>query len=159
MASRDEHRPERFVLVKVRENCGAALPLTAVTEVTRPLPVEAVAGAPAFVRGLTIVRGTAMPVIDLAALLGLEDAGKAERFVIVRVDTRFVAVAVNAVVDVTDLERDSLQEAPPLLRDVHGDRLEALAALDRDLLLVLRMSRLLPSDFWPIIDTATTGAP
>ena len=51
-----------------------AVPLPQVVEVVRALPIDAIPGAPAFVRGLTIVRGRAVPV----ASAGSKKAGVRE---------------------------------------------------------------------------------
>src|SRR6185436_6230529 len=41
-----------------------ALPLEHVEETMRPLAIEAIAGGPAFVRGLAVVRGAPIPAVD-----------------------------------------------------------------------------------------------
>ena len=46
-----------------------ALPLESIIETTRPLPIEPVAGAPDFVLGLSVVRGSAVPIVDAGRLL------------------------------------------------------------------------------------------
>lgn len=57
-------------LLVVRQAGGEhALPLAAVREVLHPGRVARVPGAPAYVRGLSRVRGEALPVVDLGVLL------------------------------------------------------------------------------------------
>src|SRR5215467_11854932 len=58
---------DSFLLVRVHGSL-CALPLGHVQEVLRPLPLQAVPGAPAFVCGVTVIRGGVMPVIDAAVL-------------------------------------------------------------------------------------------
>src|SRR5688500_14337406 len=41
-----------------------------VIEVMRPLPCEPLAGVPPFVLGVSVVRGSAIPVVDAARLVG-----------------------------------------------------------------------------------------
>jgi purine-binding chemotaxis protein CheW len=62
-----------------------AVPLAHTVETMRLLPVSPLGDAPPFVRGLAIIRGAAVPVVDLGALLG-EPAGAVTRLVLVRVD-------------------------------------------------------------------------
>src|ERR1700761_6326777 len=69
-----------------------ALHLDEVIETMRPLAVRPLAGTPAFVRGVTIMRGVPTPVIDVARLLGGEQADVA-RFVAVRSERGPVAFA------------------------------------------------------------------
>ncbi|MEI9986942.1 MAG: chemotaxis protein CheW [Aliidongia sp.] len=47
-----------------------ALPLDGVREAMRPLPIDTMAHAPAFVLGLSIIRGTPVPVVDAGLLAG-----------------------------------------------------------------------------------------
>ena len=42
-----------------------ALPVGVVIETLRPLPLEPIAGAPAFVTGPAIIRGEPVPVVEL----------------------------------------------------------------------------------------------
>ena len=79
-----------------------AVPLAQVSEVMRPLPVEQLAGAPAGVAGLALIRGQPTPVIDLSSLLprdedeeAREPAGAA-RFVTLRVGGRQIGLRVGA---------------------------------------------------------------
>jgi purine-binding chemotaxis protein CheW len=64
-----------------------AVPLAHAVETMRLLPVSPLADAPPFVRGLAIIRGQAVPVVDLGALLG-EPAVAVTRLVLVRVEER-----------------------------------------------------------------------
>ena len=108
----------------------------------RPLPIEALAGVP-FVLGASIVRGAPVPVVDVAALLGLE-AGEASRFVIVRAGGRRVALLVDAVMDVAALPPEASAAMPPLLAGV-SEAATALGRLDRALLVVLDTARVVPA--------------
>jgi len=119
-----------------------ALPLEHAVETMRPLAVEPVVGAPPFVRGLAVVRGEPLPVVDAARLLGLQE-GPIGRFVTVAVGVRRVALAVDAVVGVRRFPPGSLRALPPLLHEAAGDVVDAIGLLDSALLLVLRSARLL----------------
>jgi chemotaxis signal transduction protein len=46
-----------------------AIPIEQVIEVMRPLPVETISGIPSFVSGLSVIRGSPVPVIDTGLLL------------------------------------------------------------------------------------------
>jgi purine-binding chemotaxis protein CheW len=125
-----------------------ALPLTAVSETMRRLEVRAIAPCPAFVEGLTLVRGVAMPLVNLARLLGQLESAPAVRFVHVTTGSRSVAVGVDEVVGVRLIEVGSASDFPPLLGGVREQFVDALTTLDRELLLVLSSARLLPESTW-----------
>ena len=125
-----------------------ALPLASVSETMRPLAFSAIAGAPPFVKGLSLIRGTPTAVVDLGRLIGGESSERTTRFVTVVTGERSVALAVDAVLGIRDLPVGALGAAPPLLRDAAMDALEAVGRLDAELLVVLRASRLLVDRAW-----------
>jgi purine-binding chemotaxis protein CheW len=121
-----------------------ALPIAEVVETCRPLPVQPIAGAPAFVRGVTVLRGAPVPVVDLAALLGAGGEARGARLVVLRAGARQVALEVDEVIGATPLDASALAASPPLLREAVGGHLEALGALDGALLGVIDAARLVP---------------
>lgn len=134
----DTARPLLLARVGTRL-CG--FPVEDVVETMRPLPVETVANAPAFVRGLAIIRGAPTPVVDTAALLGASSGG-ITRFVVVRAGTRPVALAVDAVIDVRSISAAELAELPPLARAADPVAVAKVGMVDAELLVVLEAARI-----------------
>ncbi len=124
-----------------------ALSIEQVIETMRPLPVAPLAGTPAFVRGAAVIRGAAVPVVDLASFLGVHASAEPKRLVLVRCGPRAAALAVDAVLGVTSVDPAGAGRAP-LLEGGAAGAVEALGALDRDLLLVLRAARIVPEEAW-----------
>jgi purine-binding chemotaxis protein CheW len=124
-----------------------AVPLIHVAETMRPLPVEPISGAPAFVRGISIIRGVPTPVVDLGLVLGAP-GGVAGRFVTLRLGDRQVALSVETVLGVRDLDRSTIQELPPLLQEASNDFIEAIGTLDSRMLVVMRAAWELPDEVW-----------
>jgi purine-binding chemotaxis protein CheW len=130
------------------------VPIEQVVETMRPLPAERLSGAPDFVRGVSVIRGVAVPVVDVGRLVGGE-ASRAGRFVTVRAAQRTVALAVDRVDGVCALPPESFQALPPLLGSSRAEIVEAIGRLDRELLLVLRGAHLVPDHLWQL--TAETA--
>ena len=126
-----------------------ALPLTHVIETMRPLPIEPLAGAPPYVRGISVIRGEPVPVVDVARLL-CGDESAPSRLVTIAVGDRKVALTVDSVLGVRAVPAGSFQALPPLLEGV--DLVSAIGILDAELMLVLQGARLLPDDFWAALD-------
>jgi purine-binding chemotaxis protein CheW len=124
-----------------------AVPLTHVTEIMRPLSVEPISDVPSFVKGISIIRGIPTPVVDLGALLGMPN-GVAGRFVTLRVGERQVALSVDSVLGVRELDVSKIGELPPLLQGASKDAIEAMGTLDKQLLLVLCAGWELPDQVW-----------
>lgn len=129
-----------------RSTC--AVPLAHVVETMRPQPAAPLAGGPAFVTGVAVIRGVATPVVDLRRLLGADEPAAPGRFVTLRAAQGQVAVAVDAVVGVSDLGAAQLGELPPLLAGAASEVASAIGTRDAGLLVVLRAARLVPAEVW-----------
>ena len=138
--------PHSYLLVRCRAWL-CALPLAEVIETLRPLPLQPVAGAPAFVRGLSLVRGELVPVVELALLLGAE-GGAPGRLVVVRAATRRLALAVDAVLRIVPHEQLPSRSVAPLLSKALPAQVTALAVLDGAALAVLESTSVLPEEAW-----------
>jgi purine-binding chemotaxis protein CheW len=146
-----------FVLV-VRINsqlCGFAI--EHVIETMRPLEVDSLPGMPPFVRGLSVVRGSPVPVVELAVLLG-EEAGLTRRWVLLRVGERRVAVAVTEVLGLHRIAESAFRAFPPLLEQTLAGLVLAVEQRDREFLLVLQSNRLMPEDAWRTLEQREVGA-
>lgn len=137
---------ESFLVCRVGA-LACAVPLRQVIETMRPLPTETMSGAPAFVTGLALIRGEAVPVVDAGLLVG-GCAGEPTRLVTLRVGGRTVALAVDLVVGVVRLLPSSLGELPPLLEGADVQSVSSVGRLDAELLVVLQSGRILPESTW-----------
>jgi purine-binding chemotaxis protein CheW len=135
-------------LVVAIGQCFLALPVSSVIETMRPLPIDPMSGLPPFVLGLSVIRGTGVPVLDLAIVLGLKGSGEVSRFVAVKIGEQTIALAVNAVVGLHELDNTHLDELPALLGSANADVVDAIGVLDAQLLFLLRAGRLLPPEVW-----------
>ena len=138
----DEVASSPWLLCRVGAHL-CAFPLSLVIEILRIPPVEVLGGAPRFVRGVCILRGSPVPVIDAALLLG-EAHAEAKRMVAVRANSRTVALLVESVLGVRTIEAVSCQDLPPLLHDCAADAVSAIGTLDTELLLFLGAARIVP---------------
>jgi len=104
-----------------------------------------IAQAPIFIKGVTNLRGTIVPIVDLRLKLGCEHAHYTASTVVVilNLNGRIVGVVVDSVSDVMALPPDSLRPAP----DVHGaidqDAVLGLGALGERMLILLDIDKLM----------------
>jgi purine-binding chemotaxis protein CheW len=119
-----------------------ALPLAHIVEVMRPLPVEPLVDAPAFLRGLSVIRGAPVAVIDLGHLLGQTKTAPT-RLVTVRVGGRVLGLAVAEVIAVRREDEVGLHGPVPLLGQVAHEAVSSIGALDSEALLFLEELRVL----------------
>jgi purine-binding chemotaxis protein CheW len=135
------------VLVVAAGSRRCALPLDGVDEVLRPLATQALPGSFAALRGLSVIRGAALPVIDLAALLD-GDLGRPERFVVVDCGQRRAALAVESVPGLRLVRREAAPGLSSLFEEARGGLVAGVSVTDQDLLWILNLPRLIPDGLW-----------
>lgn len=129
----------------------SALPIEHVIEIMRMLPLEQLAGAPRYVRGVSIIRGAPVPVVDVGLIIGGEIV-PSTRLVAIRAARRTIALAVDEVIGITGIAADAFGRLPPLLQQAAADTVSAIGALDSELLVFLRTGRLVPEDVLAKLD-------
>lgn len=128
-----------------------------VSETMRPRPIEPLAGAPRFVRGVSLIRGEPVPVVDAASLLGLSQRAPT-RFVVLKTGTHRVALAVSEIVGVRELAPERLQGLPSLFGRVPANLVTSIGVLDEALLLVLESGRVVPESLWTFAEVQGSGS-
>ncbi len=116
-----------------------ALPLAHSVETMRPLRSDPISGMPPFVRGVSIIRGEPVPVLDLATLLSGKPGREVSRFVLLQVEKKRFALAVEAVVGIRSLSLPTKTERAELI--------EVMGALDRELLVSVDVTQLASDKF------------
>lgn len=103
--------------------------------------------SPTFVRGVINLRGTVLPVVDLAMRLGLEGTEPEERNVIIVVDvgSRVMGLRVDAVSDILSFSPDQLQPPPDVATNNGTPFVKALTVLDERMVRLLDLEAVLPT--------------
>ncbi|MEM1237823.1 MAG: chemotaxis protein CheW [Pseudomonadota bacterium] len=106
---------------------------------SKPTPLPR---TPDYVRGVINLRGTVLPILDLANRLGLEDDGEKERtvFVVIKDGARLFGVTVDGVSDILTVSKEALLD-PPALADGGVESCVSSLILEED-----RMIRVLAVD-------------
>jgi purine-binding chemotaxis protein CheW len=154
MGSETRRAPVSWLLCRTGSH-HFALPVQRVVEIMRMLPIETVAGCPPIVRGVSVIRGTATPVIDVALLFDGQH-GQCERLVTVRTGKRTIALATQAVVGICETADGELDDLPPLLGN--AEAIAGLKALDQQLVFLLHTARIIADDILVRLDSAGVQA-
>ena len=117
----------------------------------RSLPIGPLAGVPPFVRGVSIIRGDAVPVVELGSVLGVPVPGVCTRFVLIRGGIGKIALAVESLLGVRVLNNSVCNDLPPLASNACSEIIAAIGALDRQLLLVLQAGSIVPHEVWELL--------
>ena len=133
-----------------------ALRLDEVIETMRPLETQPLAGTPAFVRGISVLRGVPTPVIDVARLLGGEQT-EVRRYLAVHTERGAVALATGPIIGIRDVDL-SIAGGHPALLGARSSRLVAgVGTIGAEPLLLLQSMRAVPDEVWEA--AAAVGAP
>jgi purine-binding chemotaxis protein CheW len=124
-----------------------ALRLDEVIETMRPLATHPLAGTPAFVTGICIMRGLPTLVIDVARLLGGAEA-EVSRFIAVRTERGPVAFATGDIHGVRPVSTDGPGHHEALLGAAPARLIAAVGTIDAAPVLLLQSMRLVPDEVW-----------
>lgn len=107
---------------------------------TTPMP-----HAPAFMRGVINLRGTVLPVMDLAARLGLPPIETTERNVIIVVKCKdgMTGLLVDAVSDIIALSDEDMQPPPELGNELGVNTIRSLSLIDERMIRVLELENII----------------
>ena len=116
-----------------------------VEEIIRMQPITRIPNGPAFIEGVTSLRGRVIPVLDLRKRFGLpvSEPTRRSRIVVGELGEHTVGLVVDGVSEVLALPAGAVE--PPSTLVMSGDSafLRGVARLDAQLILLLDPSRLL----------------
>lgn len=113
--------------------------IMAIREIRAWTPTTRLPHVPHYVAGVVNLRGTVLPVVDLAARLGWGAAVPTERHVIIvaQIAGQLRGLIVDSVSDIVTVQDDQLQPPPSTGEDAVVPYLEGLVALDDRMVMVL----------------------
>jgi purine-binding chemotaxis protein CheW len=120
------------------------LDIMAIREIRAWTPATRLPRVPHYVAGVVNLRGTVLPVIDLAARLGWEATEPTPRHAIIVTQTggKATGLIVDSVSDIVTIPKDTLQPPPVTANDSIITFLEGLAAIDEQMVMVLNLAAL-----------------
>ncbi|MBY5932604.1 chemotaxis protein CheW [Tateyamaria omphalii] len=143
MSVMDAARPVELLTFKLGDQ-EYSLDIMSVREIrgwTRATPMPL---APSFVRGVINLRGTVLPVIDLAERLGLQKCGQNSRnvIIVVKCHGHMTGLLVDAVSDIVALQPDEMQDPPDTGTSDTPNVVKALTLIDDRMIRVLDVAQI-----------------
>jgi purine-binding chemotaxis protein CheW len=128
------------------------LDIMAIREIRAWTPATRLPHVPHYVAGVVNLRGTVLPVVDLAARLGWQATEPTPRHAIIvtQVNGQARGLIVDSVSDIVTISQDDLQ--PPLAPtgDAIVPYLEGLVAVDDQMVMVLNLASITDDDLQSI---------
>lgn len=119
----------------------------------------AIAGTPAFIKGVINLRGTIVPIVDLRLKFKGEATYDALTVVIILgIARRVVGVVVDAVSDVITLSPQQMRPAPEFGGALDTRFITGLGTVGERLLVLADIERLMTSKDMQLVDQAAVGA-
>jgi purine-binding chemotaxis protein CheW len=120
-----------------------ALRIDRVREIVNPSAVTKLPEVPAYVEGVTNLRGTIIPIVNLRRLFGLppRDVDADTRTIVVDLGTKTVGCTVDVVTQVMRISADQIQAAPEM-PGASAAYVEALARMNDEVVIILHADRM-----------------
>jgi purine-binding chemotaxis protein CheW len=145
--TRDIQKGEAVELVAFRigeqEYC---VDIMAVREIRGWTPATTLPHSPSFVQGVINLRGTVLPIVDLAARLGLGRAEPTARHVtiVVQIGDQVVGLLVDAVSDILTVAAGEIRPTPDVASEVTRQFVKGVFALDNRMISLIELDEVLP---------------
>lgn len=129
-----------------------AISILEVKEIIEYDTVTAVPKTPKWIRGVINLRGSVVPVVDLAVKFGLEQKPVTKTTCIVIVETQHedqnttMGVIADAVSQVMDIAAGEIQDVPAFGTRITVDYLQGMAQLGKKFVLLLDIDKVLSTD-------------
>ncbi|MDH2422120.1 chemotaxis protein CheW [Cobetia amphilecti] len=122
--------------------------------------VTRIANAPAFIKGVTNLRGVIVPIVDLRLKFQLGQAEYTAQTVVIviNIGERVVGIVVDGVSDVISLAADQVLPPPEFGARMNSDFLAGLATVNDHMLLIMDIEHMMTSDEMALMEPATQSA-
>jgi purine-binding chemotaxis protein CheW len=119
--------------------------ITKVQEIILVGEVTRVPQTSAYIKGLINLRSTVIPIVDLRLRFGMpeEPTNDETRIMVMNVAGKTIGIVVDAVSEVLRIAQDQVAPPPPTVSGLGRDYLTGLAKLDKRMLILLDVDRLL----------------
>ncbi len=138
---------KQFIVFRLGEE-EYGVEILQVQTIERMLPITRVPHAPEFVEGVSNLRGSVVPIMDLRSRLGLppKEPTNESRVITVKMEDVMVGMIVDAASDVVKVPTSAIEPPPSVIGGVESTYLEGVAKLEDRLLVLLKLAEVLKKD-------------
>ncbi len=120
--------------------------ITSVREIRGWAPETSLPHVPSYVRGVINLRGTVLPIVDLADRFGLDATEPNERnvIIVVQIKEKLVGLLVDAVSDIIVVPQDEIQPIPEVNGELQLQFAQGLFAVRSRMLCIIDLTHVVP---------------
>ncbi len=140
-----EKKMEHQLVVFELANEFYGIDIAVVESIIKMQEITQLPRTPAYLKGVTNLRGTVLPVIDLRNRFGMETQNdtKQTRVIIVTMGEVKVGLMVDGVSEVLRISDESIEPLPPMVNSVNSDFLKGIVRLEDRLIILLEVEKVL----------------
>jgi len=122
--------------------------IASVEGINKMLDITKVPQAPSYVEGITNLRGSILPVIDLQKRFGLEiqERNNETRIVVANVAGVKIGMIVTAVSEVLTIDDSVIEPPPPMVSNINSEFIVGVAKIDKRLVILLDLAKVLSKE-------------
>lgn len=125
------------------ENFG--IDIASVEGINKMLEITKIPQAPSYMEGITNLRGSVLPVIDLQKRFGMDLQARTNetRIMVANVDGVKIGMVVSAVSEVLTIEDSIIEPPPPMVSNINSEFIIGVAKIDKRLVILLDLAKVL----------------
>jgi purine-binding chemotaxis protein CheW len=128
------------------ENFGIEIAL--VEGINKMLEITRIPKSPEYLLGIINLRGSVLPVIDLQKRFGMTETKETNetRIMVANMDGVKIGMVVSAVSEVLTIDDSVIEPPPPMVSNVNSEFIIGVAKIDKGLVILLDLSKVLTID-------------
>jgi purine-binding chemotaxis protein CheW len=128
------------------ENFG--IEIASVEGINKMLEITKIPQSPDYMEGITNLRGSVLPVIDLSKRFGMvpQERNNDTRIMVANVEGLKVGMIVSAVSEVLTIDDSVIEPPPPLASSINSEYIVGVAKIDKRLVILLDLGKVLTLD-------------
>lgn len=122
--------------------------IAAVEGIVKMQEITRIPYAPSYMEGITNLRGSVLPVIDLRKRFGLqeEEETRDTRIITVNMDSIKIGMIVSSVTEVLTIDDNVIETPQGMMTSINSQFITGVAKIDNRLVILLSLADILSSD-------------
>jgi len=133
---------KQYVIFNVGE-FSFGVDILEIVEIIKPNKIVKVPAMPQYVEGIIDVRGTSVPVYNLAKRLEIESKSETQKIMIVELSKFPVGFLVDDVSEILKIEDDKIEKANENIRGIKRKFIDSVARVGDDMIIILDLKNVL----------------